>query len=647
MKNIKNLFLFLGILLLAIVNNPAESGAKVQAEISGNGEIIEVTGSGKFNIGKDITGFTNYYIGNDIKNPWQASVTRITVSKKNKYFTSVNGVLFNKKITRLVYFPSHKKVSSYTVPDTVKSIDCYAFANNRYLKKVVLNEGIRDIGWDTFKNSNIETVNIPSTVTETGYGCFSGCRKLKSIDNKASLSEIEDNMFRNCISLEKLDLGNFIEKIQENAFYNCGAILNIPAGNKNYITQDGVLYSADMKKLFKYPGLGDGDFILPGTVHSISPYAFTGCRKLKSLELNNYITDFPLSQLNGCTDLEVLSLPASFRSAGRLDTLPGGKPYPADAVYGLTSLKEIKIPKENTYFSVYDNALYSDNYENLWLMPRANKSLKIHKNTHYIFDKYCQNQYTEVTVQDGNKYFSSYKGVLYDKNIKKIKLFPGKLENYEIPDSLKNIDTIIDYVVYEKGSSRSAVKGFNNVAINLKNIDVEKGNKYFTSKNGVLFNKGMTKIYLYPRAKKGQYTIPGTVKEIEDNAFAGAHKLTALTVPSSVKSAGINITGCSLLKKIIFKEGIKNTYMYGGTETDFYGFNSFMEKLQVKNIYLPSTLSNITIESINNDAVFYAYNNKNIYTTWYSEDDAHSIKLISIKNYLTSHGYGCQTDIYK
>ena len=87
--------------------------------------------------------------------------------------------------------------------------------------------------------------------------------------------------------------------------------------------------------------------------------------------------------------------------------------------------------------------------------------------------------------------------------------------------------------------------------------------------------------------------------------------------------------------------------MYGGTETDFYGFNSFMEKLQVKNIYLPSTLSNITIESINNDAVFYAYNNKKIYTTWYSEDDAHSIKLISIKNYLTSQGYGCQTDIYK
>ena len=84
----------------------------------------------------------------------------------------------------------------------------------------------------------------------------------------------------------------------------------------------------------------------------------------------------------------------------------------------------------------------------------------------------------------------------------------------------------------------------------------------------------MTKIYLYPCAKKGQYTIPGTVKEIEDNAFAGAHKLTALTVPSSVKSAGINITGCSLLKKIIFKEGIKNIYMYGGTETDFYGFNS-------------------------------------------------------------------------
>lgn len=213
----------------------------------------------------------------------------------------------------------------------------------------------------------------------------------------------------------------------------------------------------------------------------------------------------------GCTDLEILSLPASLQSVGILDIGSNRKPYARDAVYGLVSLKEIKISEENALFSVYDNALYSDNYENLWLMPRA---------------------------------------------------------------------------------------------------------------------------------KKWQYTIPGTVKEIEVNAFAGAHKLTALTIPSSVKNAGINITGCSLLKKVIFKEGVRSIYMYGSAETDFYGFNGFMEKIQIKKVHLPSTLNNITIENINNDTIFYAYNNKDIYTTWYSEDDAHSIKLISTKNYLTSQGYG-------
>lgn len=629
------LFLFPGII---VFNNYTRTEAKIHVNIISNGEIESVTGSGRLNIGKNITGFTNAYIGNDVKSPWQASITGVTVSDKSKYFMAKDGVLYNKKMTELVYYPSHKKASSFKLPDTIKSISCYAFFGNRYLEKVVLNEAVKKIGWEAFKGSNIEIVNIPESVREIGYGCFSGCRKLKKVNNKASLSEIEDNTFRNCISLKKLELGSNVNKISEKAFYNCGAVINIPDGNQNYATEDGILYSAGVKKLIRYPGLKGGGYILPGDVHMVSPYAFTGCRKLKSLELNGYITDFPLSQLNGCISLERLVLPENLQKAGFTDINYNGKLYTRTPVYGLVNLKEIKVHEDNAFFSVHDNALYSAGYEYLYLIPHAKESLEIHKNTHYILDRFCQNQYTKITVQDGNKYLASYKGVLYDKNIKTIKMFPGRLESYRIPASLKNADAIINYVVCEEEDYRrgSYVKGFNDAAGNLKDITVEKGNKYFSSKNSVLFNLKGTEIYLYPRARKGKYIIPSQVRKINDNAFAGAHKLTRLVVPSSVKNAGINISGCKSLKKVVFKEGVKTVYIYGGAETDFYGF---MGRINVKNIYLPGTLENITIEGINNSAVIHGYNNPGMCTMYYGEEDAYKEDIISLKNYITSNGY--------
>ncbi len=386
--------------------------------------------------------------------------------------------------------------------------------------------------------------------------------------------------------------------------------MNIPDGNKNYVTEDGILYSADIKKLIRYPGLKAGIYMLPGTVHIVSPYAFTGCQKLKSLELNGYITDFPLSQLNGCISLERLVLPENLQQAGFMDTNYNGKLYTRAPAYGLISLKEIKVHEDNAFFSVHDNALYSADYEYFYLIPYAKESLEIHKNTHYILDRFCQNQYTKITVQDGNKYLVSYKGVLYDKNIKTIKMFPGKLESYRIPASLKNADAIINYVAGEEEDYRrgSYVKGFNDVAGNLKSITVEKG----------------------------KYTTPASVKKMDDNAFAGAHKLTGLVVPSSVRNAGINIAGCNSLRKVLFKEGVETVYIYGGVETDFYGF---MGRINVKNIYLPGTLKNITIEGINNNAAIHGYNNPDMCAIHYSEEDAYEEDIISIENYITSNGY--------
>ena len=51
----------------------------------------------------------------------------ITVSSKNPYFKSDEGVLFNKDGSKLICYPSGKNETSYKVPDYVKFIDNLAF----------------------------------------------------------------------------------------------------------------------------------------------------------------------------------------------------------------------------------------------------------------------------------------------------------------------------------------------------------------------------------------------------------------------------------------------------------------------------------------------------------------------------------------
>lgn len=51
------------------------------------------------------------------------SLKKIVVSKKNKCYKSVDGVLFNKKGTRLVSYPVKKSGSTYKIPSSVKYVD--------------------------------------------------------------------------------------------------------------------------------------------------------------------------------------------------------------------------------------------------------------------------------------------------------------------------------------------------------------------------------------------------------------------------------------------------------------------------------------------------------------------------------------------
>lgn len=69
---------------------------------------------------------------------------------------------------------------------------------------------------------------------------------------------------------------------------------------------------------------------------------------------------------------------------------------------------------------------------------------------------------------------------------------------------------------------------------NLKEFIVSTENPNYSSNDGVLFNKDMTKILAYPQAKSGSYDIPNSITTIGRGSFSNSHKLTSITIPNSV-----------------------------------------------------------------------------------------------------------------
>lgn len=165
--------------------------------------ISDLTIAGTLNI-------TDFYALREIR----TALTRIDLSK----VTAISG--------REIPWPGFNQFSDLATvllpetPGVVTTIGEAAFSFLPKLKTMEIPEGVTTIGGSVFRDSGIESLVLPNTVTSLGREVFAGCTALKSIILSENLTAIPDNAFNGCSELASLSIPEGVKTIGGTAFQN-------------------------------------------------------------------------------------------------------------------------------------------------------------------------------------------------------------------------------------------------------------------------------------------------------------------------------------------------------------------------------------------------------------------------------------------
>lgn len=302
----------------------------------------------------------------------------INVSSNNQTYSSIDGVLYNKSITEMLFFPLSSTINDFVIPQSVTNAD---FAKNT---------------WNTKPYKHLRSITIPKNVLEfrvsTYYQVVSGSLENIYVDNDNPKYYSKDGILFSkgdeydgivaypqsnrtkiftlpegnpicqfgavgCKYLEEVHVPSSVTSIAYTFIY--GEYLKriiIDNDNPNYCDIDGVLYSKDKKTLIRYPrGKADSTYIFPDEIEAFDELAVWGNPYLTSLTIPDNITSLRLA-IYSCDNLKEITVPKSvteIRGLGWSCTDPRGhgtyKKYDDLVIKGYTNSAAESYARDNGF----------------------------------------------------------------------------------------------------------------------------------------------------------------------------------------------------------------------------------------------------------------------------------------------------------
>ena len=362
-----------------------ENAAHIDLSAFSNSYLTSITLSENFgDISNDISNMISYMFDDC------TALTELHVASGNSKCSSIDGVLFDKDQTVLIYYPAARRNETYTVPNGVQYIGENSFMECAALKHISIPDSVTDIGYGAFwGNSSLENVTIPGSVNRVGDYAFKCCTALKRVEFQEGVTEIGFGVFDECTALTEVTVPASVTRLGGEdwgcsyAFHGCASLTNIQVapGNQNFSSADGVLFDKNQETLYRYPARKQGaSYVIPDGVKTIDVRAFEGCAFLTDVTIPDSVTYIGVLAFADCNMLTHVTIPAgvttidyeAFRDCTALTevTIPDSVTnIRKEAFVGCASLKSVTIPASVTeigeYSFGYSDIQWSYNFESV------------------------------------------------------------------------------------------------------------------------------------------------------------------------------------------------------------------------------------------------------------------------------------------
>ena len=200
-------------------------------------------------------------------------------------------------------------VENVTFPQSCTKISGSAFYGS-HITEAILSDNLEEIGDNSSPNSSSVT-NINISINYAFYHC----RQLKKVSLGSKLKSINYETFAGCTVMQEINMPNSITNIYSYAFSNCSSLQTVTFGCDGSNTNENqtVMFPEGLKTISSYAFGGCKSLYsinVPSSVTGIGSYAFNGCAGLVSAELgaNVYSLYDSWSIFAGCSSLRTLRL---------------------------------------------------------------------------------------------------------------------------------------------------------------------------------------------------------------------------------------------------------------------------------------------------------------------------------------------------